>query len=308
MRHFLFAHIHWLWFLLHWLHHDLYARWTFGIFVFIGLAQTIIAWESGELAVKALPQELLTHRLRRRYLRLVRTLAFLLFPATIFVAVVNDRNQRDADDKAIQARTDQQVTQSKLNEADTRAIHAQESFDVFAKSLDPTKFTVAQTAKYIQAQGDAARAVTPAAPGKEDSSGPFSSLTDPELGAKAKEFSLHLYRTSYLLNNTYSENYHRARRYLTSWPPPPPTTTSPDVVVQGFLTADYAYHNFMNKVLQDDIPLAYEYRKELHKRLGSRAKVIELPKVAADEASLNQFLMISASALEVWAEQLAQPN
>jgi hypothetical protein len=60
MRHFLFAHIHWLWFLLHWLHHDLYARWTFGIFVFIGLAQTIIAWESGELAVKALPQELLT--------------------------------------------------------------------------------------------------------------------------------------------------------------------------------------------------------------------------------------------------------
>jgi hypothetical protein len=116
MRSFLFAHVHWLWASLHYLRHEIYAPWTFAVVVFIGLAQTVIGWESGELAVKALTQDLLSDKDRKRYLRLVRILAFLLFPATVFVGLVNDRSQRDADDKAVQAQADQAVIQLKLDD------------------------------------------------------------------------------------------------------------------------------------------------------------------------------------------------
>lgn len=163
MSHFLFVHIHWLWAAFHWLRHDIYAPWTFGVFVFIGIAQTIIAWESGELAVRALTKDLLGDNERGRYLRLVRILALLLLPATIFIGVVNDLNQRDADDKAAQARADQRATQSKLDEANDRAILAEASFNEFTKTLDPSKFTVVQFAQLMQATKDVARA-TPTQP------------------------------------------------------------------------------------------------------------------------------------------------
>jgi hypothetical protein len=112
MHAFLFTHIHWLWVFLHWGRHGIYAPWTLSIVVFIGLAQTVIGWESGELAVKALPKDVLDDKGRRRYLRLVRILATLLFPATFFVGIVNDRAQRDADEKANQAHEEQTLTQA----------------------------------------------------------------------------------------------------------------------------------------------------------------------------------------------------
>src|SRR6266851_397752 len=149
---FLQHHIHWLWVCLHWIHHDIYAPWTFSVFVFIGLAQTAIGLESGELAVKALPLEACTPKQKRRYLRLVRVLAFLLFPATVFIGVVNDKSQKDADDKAATARTNEGITQAKLDESNKRARLSDEAFQAFARSLDPSKLTVAQFAKYTEAQ------------------------------------------------------------------------------------------------------------------------------------------------------------
>lgn len=180
MPAFLQHHIHWLWVCLHWVHHDIYAPWTFCVFVFIGLAQTAIGLESGELAVKALPLDACTPKQKRRYLRLVRVLASLLFPATVFIGVVNDRSQRDADAKAAIALTNEGITQAKLDESNKRARLSDEAFQAFARSLDPSKLTVAQFAKYTQAQRASAQvASTPSDTTPQQGSSPPPQIFEP---------------------------------------------------------------------------------------------------------------------------------
>jgi hypothetical protein len=296
MRSFLFAHAHWLWVVFHYVRHDIYAPWTFAVVVFIGLAQAAIGWESGELAVKALTQDLLSDKDRKRYLRLVRILAFLLFPATVFVGLVNDRSQRDADDKALQARADQGVTQLKLDEANTRARHYDESFDTFVKSLDPNKLTVAQFEKLLKAKQDAAHLTS-----SSNINDPLSSMENKDLRDAIHELVVRVHRTNIRMFDIGSDIVNRQTRIRLD--KESGLTDSQDL--QQGLNADRTeFNELMNSMLQADIPLANLYLAELLMRLGPQDSQIVSFSAVPDLPSINTFAM-KVMLLDDFAQKLS---
>jgi hypothetical protein len=303
MHPFLFAHIHWLWAIFHWFRHGIYAPWTFGVFVFIGIAQAAIGWESGELAVRALPKETLNDRDRKRYLRLVRILATLLLPATLFIGLGNDRGQRDADDKANQARSDQVLTQSKLDQANARAKHYDDSFAAFAQSLDPSKLTVVQYAKLIQAQRDAIR-ISTSLPAATDGEEPLSRLSNTELKQNAIALARHLHGAS---NQMYDAEDGISRLRNRQLSPLYQSEQASQQTSFQMTTQTDVLKGIMNKILEEDVPVANQYRDELLRRLGPQAKPnAEFPPAKATLGSLNQFLSISSMNLNALANAL--PN
>jgi hypothetical protein len=302
MHAFLFAHIHWLWAILHWLRRGIYAPWTFLVVVFIGIAQTVIAWESGELAVKALTSDLLSVRDRKRYLRLVRILALLLFPATFFVGVVNDRGQRDADEKANQARVDQLVTQGKLDKADERARLYDASFDSFVKSLDQRKLTSAQYLKLVQAQRDAGRGI--ATPVIADASVPLSLMSNAELRTTAIAFSRRLHADDLHMYD-FVDRFGRSRGARDDSASLGHGTPSP-ASVQRLAQDTQALNDYMSGLMQEDVPLANELRSELIKRIGRPPRVIDFPPPALNFVALNAFLSDNSSYIDELARSL--PN
>jgi hypothetical protein len=272
---------------------------TFRMVAFIGLIQTLVVVFSAVIAIDSLPPNE-KERKGRMYKVAFFVFGLLLFVCTYIVGYYNDKSQSEAKHTAGELATTLLEVRNCQKDPQCSKAGIIELIDKGFATL-PRQY-VARAAVQVMTTP----LPTPIPAVKEDSSGPFSSLTDEDLAAKAKDFSIQLHRTNHTLYYPYSENYDYAKRRLLNLDY---KTNSPDVVVSGFLAEDQIYHAFMNKVLQEDIPLAYAYRKELLKRLGARAKVVaEFPKVVATESSLNAFLMISWGALENWAQQLAQSH
>jgi hypothetical protein len=86
----------------------IYDKPTSGVFVAIGLFQTLVAWESGYLAVIALPKEDATPTRKLKHKLSFALLAVCLFALTLTVGVLNDKSQHKEEERANDAvaRTD----------------------------------------------------------------------------------------------------------------------------------------------------------------------------------------------------------
>jgi hypothetical protein len=113
MRAFLFAHIHWLWSILHWLRCSVFDWSTFIVVSFIALAQTLVAWDSGYLAVIGVGE----HVSKRRHYWIFGTLCVALLLLTLAVGVLNDRSQHSSELRADDAKRQRDDLQKKLNQS-----------------------------------------------------------------------------------------------------------------------------------------------------------------------------------------------
>jgi hypothetical protein len=98
----------------------------------IGVVQAVIARKSGELAVDALPDDMLRSK-KKRHKRLFKSLAFGLCVLTIMVAVLNDHAQRQSEGRATKAELNAQALQVKLNTQSVAIGNLQESVNTDIK-------------------------------------------------------------------------------------------------------------------------------------------------------------------------------
>ena len=112
------AHAHWLWSLLHRLKHP-YSGETLWLFVFVGALQILVAVEGGALAVEALNGEpTRKKRLKIEFL----LLGLMLFAATCWTGLLNDRSQQASDGRADDLKTQlTQLSNSVITDAQLRA-------------------------------------------------------------------------------------------------------------------------------------------------------------------------------------------
>jgi len=141
-----------------------FAPWTFAAFCILGIATAILALIGASLAIKALTPTQLHLPLRKKYRLVIWFSAIVVVATTLFVGKMNDNGQRDADKIAKQAQQDSHDIKEKLIESETRSARADKRFQMFADSLDKSKFTPDQQSKYIQAQRASAQAADTSTP------------------------------------------------------------------------------------------------------------------------------------------------
>jgi len=308
MHAFLFAHVHLVWRFLHWVHGFFYDWTTFTFVLLLGVGQTLIAWNSGNLAVKGV-EDKLPKTTRTGHFRFFAISGIGLLLITIGVGYLNDRNQHQAEVKTNESVAREQNLQTTLNQqglliakTDLQVARAIET----ARQGGSADKVVGQL-EQIQRSFD--KALEPkVAPVTTDR---FASMSDGELSDKVRRFSSDLFKKSRNLLRL-SDNNYDAQRPLEYWAqqrkPVPPQ------IAQNIADSKKAYQDFMNNIVEQDFPLATEYRKLLLARLGPRAKlaeitpqpkIVEFPQPVPTEPSINGFLAISSNWLNTWANQLS---
>jgi hypothetical protein len=115
MHPFLLIFPAWLSRAAHWIP-SIYDKPTFCVVVAIGVFQTLVAWESGYLAVIALPREEATPERKRKHKWNFGFLAVFLFALTMSVGVLNDKSQHKEEDRASDAVARADGLQATLNQ------------------------------------------------------------------------------------------------------------------------------------------------------------------------------------------------
>jgi hypothetical protein len=280
---------------------NIYAPVAFCVVVFIGLSQTVIAWVSGELAVKALTDSQLTSRKRKLTRLLFRTLAVFLLVATVVVGVLNDNNQRSADDTASRASREATITQRKLDDADTRGRHFNDSFESFIKSLDPSKLTVTQYSRLVEAQRAAGKATNPTVTSPAGTPSPrdgrdgdlkaealrLTQLTNQQLKDEILNFQIRVWGMEKRFYDA-DDQVGRIRGAV--------VTPSNQAALQSSLSnAESEYQSVLNEICDNDIPLANLYIQEVRRRLGQNAlNLADLP-TTHDSKAVNAFFSLVRS-------------
>jgi hypothetical protein len=128
----------------------------------------------------------------------------------------------------------------------------------------------------------------------------LASLSDEEFAQKLTDFSRQMHQKDYGMYDLYDEVTRLERAELDAANMNKPV--SPEVVI-GVISKRRTFQDFMNAIVQNDVPKAMEFREELVKRVPEAEKLkLQLPVAAV--VSLNAFLT-QCSALDGWASQLS---
>jgi len=298
----------WLSHLAHWVTPDLYDKTTFLVVVAIGIFQTLVAWESGYLAVVALPKEEATAKRRKKHKIFFIFLAVSLFFLTFVVGVLNDRSQRKEEGRAEDEKGRADRLQATLE--DTQRVVAASKVGVAAATDTARRggspAEIVQQLEHIQQA--LLRASNPqssqTAPSPATSS-PLSAMSNAQLKTAAMRFAHDLHSHSLRVYDA-MDAVTSARRYVDA------------VQNLGEKQVQEANRQLAEKVkilndasdimVQQDVPLANLYRSELLRRLKlAEDSTNEFTAVKETDPPLNQFVTVAMTKLDDWARALP-PN
>ena len=265
---------------------------TFACFLLVGGAQTIIAWDSGYLAVKGIEDRLGTAS--RRHYRAFIFLGIFLLLMTAAAGYLNDHVQHDADTQAdeqgtranklqrtVNSQTGLLTNQSLLLARANSAIDELKQgnapfrgqFDKLQREMAEMQATVIG---YTHVPVDIQ---TPAVP-----VGPYTALTDDQLRLAVTSFQTEAqakYRTYWDLQDEKG----RLLRLLQG-----DRTSRADVenTAQSFATKDLQIEQMTEAIIGEDIPRANEYIAEVNRRMHTTIRPI---KTSPSAQAANDFLI-----------------
>lgn len=279
----------------HWVGAHIYDKTTFGVVVAIGVFQTLVAWESGYLAVIALPREEATPRRKLKHKLSFALLATFLFGLTMTVGVLNDKSQHKEEDRASDAVARADGLQRTLNQQNQIIGKLGSDFLIFEETLKKGGSTdkLAGQLEQIQQTLKSAQAVTQPTAAAEN---PLSLMSNRELKDAVNDF---IRRTRVENTKMYEieDRVTRARDRLNYLPSSElPEAERYRKATEQDLTSE------MNSFVQHYVPAANQYLVQLERRLNSQE---HLPPFSADPTipSLNAFTM-HLGKLETLAAQL----
>ena len=267
----------------HWAGSHIHDKVTFGVVVAIGVFQTLVAWESGYLAVIALPGKEANSKRKSKHKLSFALLAIFLFFLTMAVGVLNDRSQHKEEERADDAVTRADGLQLTLNQQNQIIGKLDSDFSKLNETIKKGGSTdkLANQLEQIQETLKSAQAVTRPATSAEN---PLSLMSNSELKAALNDF---IRRTTVenIKINDLQESVIKARARLDYVRP----SELPEAK-RYLKETEETLTNEMNSFVQQYVPAANQYLDEIERRLNSQE---HLPRFSAGPGvvSLNAFSM-----------------